>query len=137
MSASRDLKNNVDASQSIAPAERTASVNGTGVDLQQFDSAMGVFNAGLWTDGSFTPKLQESDAEGSGYTDVASADLDGAFTDVDSLTTDNSVQRVGYKGNKRYIRMAVDEAGASPAASTGLVFGATIHRGHPHGAPAA
>ncbi len=136
MSASRDIKNNVDAPQSIAPAARTASVNGASADMQNFDSAMGVWNIGLYTDGDFLAKLQESDDD-SVFTDVAAADLDGAYTSVDDVSKDNTTQRVGYKGNKRFFRMVITEAGASPAPGTGLVSGGVINRSHAHGTPVA
>jgi len=133
---SRDLKSNVDASQSLAPAERTASANGTGIDTRNHDSAMVVFNIGLYTDGGWTPAVEESD-DNSIFTAVAAADLEGAFTAINDASADNTTQRVGYKGNKRFIRAVLTEAGASPAPSTGLVAGATISRGHPHGTPTA
>lgn len=133
----RDLKNNLDAIQSIPPAVRTASVNGAAVDLQDYGGAMAVVSLGLWVDGSFSFKLQESDSQGSGFTDVAEADLIGAFTVVDGVDDDNTVQRVGYRGIKRYLRAVETEAGGSPAASTGLVFGVNIVRGYPKIAPIA
>ncbi len=133
----RDLKNNLDAVQSLAPAARTASANGAAVDLQDYGGAMAVVSLGLWTDGSFTFKLQESDSQGSGFTDVVAANLIGAFTVVDGVDDDNTVQRVGYRGIKRYLRAVETEAGASPAAGTGLVAGVNIVRGYPKIAPIA
>lgn len=131
----RDLKNNLDAVQSLAPAARTASANGAAVNLQDYGGALAIVSLGLWTDGSFSFKLQESDSEGSGFTDVATADLIGAFTVVDGVDDDNTVQRVGYRGVKQYLRVVETEAGGSPAAGTGLVAGAIIVRGHPKIAP--
>ena len=128
----RDIKSNVDIAQSIAPSARTASVNGSGVDLRGYDSAMAEVASGAITDGSFTPKLQESDDDSS-YSDVATADLEGSF----AACSANAIQRVGYKGSKRYIRIVLTEAGASPAPSTGGLFAGSIIRGHAHGKPLA
>lgn len=131
----RDLKSNLDAAQSLAPAARTAAANGTGVDLAGYGSALILLALGLWTDGSFTFSVEESD-DNSAFTAVASGDLLGAFTVVDGTDDDNTIQRVGYVGTKRYIRVAVAQ-GASPAPSTGLVCSAEVLRGHPDVAPLA
>ena len=113
----KDLKNNIALSQSLAPASRNASANGTGVDLQGSESAVVMFSLGALTDGTHTPKVQESDASGSGYTDVAAADLIGSL----SAMTANSIQQVGYIGNKRYIRAVLTVAGATTGALSSAV----------------
>lgn len=123
----RDIKSNVDAAQSLAPATRNANVNGAGVDLRGFDSAMVVYNVGAITDGTHTPSLEESD-DNVTFTAVAAADLQGTFSNF----TANSVQRVGYIGSKRYIRAQVNSSG-----TTGAAYGAVIARGNPAQAPLA
>ena len=42
----KDLKNNIGVVQSLAPAARDADANGTGVDLQGFESATVVIDMG-------------------------------------------------------------------------------------------
>ena len=42
----RDLANSVSVAQSLAPAVRTADANGTGIDLQGFESATIVVDTG-------------------------------------------------------------------------------------------
>ena len=113
----KDLKNNIALTQSLAPAARTASANGTGVDLQGSESAVVMFSLGALTDGTHTPKVQESDASGSGYTDVAAADLIGSL----SALSANTIQQVGYIGNKRYIRAVLTVAGATTGALSSAV----------------
>ena len=128
----RDLKNNVDAVQSLVPASRNANVNGSGVDLKGFNAFQAVILAGAigGTSPSFTFELQESDDD-SVYTPVADADLQGAEP---VLTAGNQVVRVGYLGNKRYIRVAItDVTGTSPT----LLCAAAINRGKPDLAPVA
>jgi len=129
----RDLKSNLDAVQSLLPAARAVTANGTGVDLLDFGGAMAVADIGLWTDGTYTLKLQESD-DNAAWADVAAGDLIGAFTVIDDAADDNVIQRVGYRGIKRYIRAVVTES-ASPAPSTGVVLGVLIVRGLPNLAP--
>ena len=80
----RDLKNNVDVVKSIDPATYNSNQTGTGVDLRGNDSAMAVIQSGALTDGTHTPKLQESDDD-STYTDVAAADLEGSFANITVL----------------------------------------------------
>lgn len=126
----RDLKSNVDAASSLVPLLKTASANGTGVDLKGYDSAMVLFHCGANTDGTHTPSVEESDSSGSGYTAVAAADLQGSLVAMVA----NSVQRVGYIGAKRYIRAVMTITG-SPA--TGAATSAVVARGNPHQKPLA
>lgn len=121
----RNLKSGVDVAHSLPPLLRTASGTGAGVDLRGYDSAFGVVHFGDWTDGTWTPKLQESDDDTS-YSDVAAADLQGAFTAVSGTAGENTVQRVGYIGAKRYIRGFLTGTG-----TTGINAGMTVVRGHP------
>lgn len=119
----RDLKNNLSLAVSLAPAARTASANGTVIDLQGAKSAMVMVSFGAWTDGTHTPKLQEGDAsDGSDAADVAAGDLEGAFTAVSSSAGQNACQKVGYKGNHRYIRVVMTVA----SATTGALSAAAI-----------
>ena len=121
----RDLKNNIDVVHSLAPQARTATANGAGVDLQGFDSAVAVFYFGAWTDGTHTPKIQESD-DNSVFTDVAAAEQIGSLAAISSAAGNNSVQRAGYLGRKRYIRTVLTLSGAT----TGAVSAAAVARSH-------
>ena len=124
----RDMKNNMDVVPSIPPAVYSADADGTGVDLQGFDGAMVVISTGADVGSTHAPKVQESDVLGSGYTDVAAEDLEGAFSaDIGA----NTVERVGYKGSKRFIKAFVATSGAS------LAYGVNIIRGYPAQAPVA
>jgi GT2 family glycosyltransferase len=123
----RDLKNNVDAVKSINPAVYNSNPPLAGVDIRGYDSAMAVIQSGALTDGTHTPKMQESD-DNATYSDVDASDLEGSFSNI----TANAVQRVGYKGAKRYIRVFVASSGG-----TGALYGASIVRGVPHQSPVA
>ncbi|MGQ0664610.1 MAG: hypothetical protein ACT4P2_13740 [Pseudomonadota bacterium] len=125
----RDLKNNIDVVSSLAPAgNRTASSNGASADLRGYEGAVVTFVSGTITDGTHTPKVQESDDD-STYTDVAAADQLGTLATIAA----NAVQRVGYIGAKRYIRAVVTAAGTT----TGGMYIAAIVRGKPAAAPLA
>lgn len=117
-----DLKNNLIASQSLAPAARTSSANGTAIDLQDSDGALIVVECGALTDGSHTPSLEESDASGSGFAAVAAVDRIGSL----AACTANTVQAIGYVGIKRYVRIVMNISG-SP--STGAVTSAVVLEG--------
>lgn len=122
----KDLKNNLTVAQSLAPAARTATANGTGVDLAGYEGAVVVFDVGTITDGTHTPSVQES-ADNVTFTNVAASDMLGALVNLASGT----VQRAGYVGTKRYIRAVSTVAGAT----TGGVYSATVVRGMPRKAP--
>ena len=127
----RDMKNNVDAVNSLAPATYTATGNGSGADLQGYSGAMVVFHAGTADTGNgdetYTPSVEESD-DNSAFNAVAAGDLEGALSNM----TANSVQRVGYKGSKRYIRARLVLGGTTPS----IDASALVLRGLPHHAPA-
>ncbi len=114
------------------PAARTASANGTSADLAGYGSAVAIVEFGARTDGTHTPVLEESDDD-STFTAVAAGDLQGSFTACSSAATDDVVQRVGYLGSKRYVRVALTVAGAT----TGALSSAMIVRGAPAVAPLA
>lgn len=128
--AKKDLYNNVGASISLAPAARTASADGTGVDLQGFDSAAVLIEAGAWTDGSHTFELQESD-DNSTFTAVVDADLQGTEPVVDGATDDDQIYKLGYTGSKRYIRVSTTVSGTT----TGALYGVTVVKGHARSMP--
>ncbi len=118
-----DIKNSVSAAQSLAPATRTASANGAGVDLAGYDAAVVVVSTGTITDGTHTIEVQESDDDTT-YTAVADADLDGTEPAI-GATDDNVVYELGYHGIKRYVRVAVTVSGAT----SGGAYGANVIRG--------
>jgi hypothetical protein len=114
-----DYKAGATPATSIAPIVKTASVNGTGVDLAGYNGAQLVFHCGVVTDGTFTPSIEESDSSGSGYAAVAAADTIGSLVAM----TSGSIQSVGYAGTKRYVRPVITVSG-SP--STGAVVAAVV-----------
>jgi len=122
----KDIKNSFDAVNSIDPDDYIADVNGSGVDIREFDGSAVVFSVGTVTDGTHTPGIQESD-DNSNWNDVDANDQEGALVDLVSDTN----QRVGYKGNKRYLRAML----TVNAATVGAQAAALVIRGVPHHAP--
>lgn len=116
----RDLDKSISVANSLAPATRTTTANGTGIDLAGYDRAAVVFTVGTITDGTHTVKVQESD-DNSTFTDVAAANLSGS---VGALSSNTNLE-LGYLGTKRYIR-AVTTITGSP--STGGAYAAVVIR---------
>ena len=105
----------ITAAKSIAPGAYTATTNGSSVDTTDYDSATAYFIPGTWTDGSHTPKLQDS-PDNTTWTDVASTNLIGAFAAVTSAGT-MVAQKVGYVGTNRYLRAVTTVSGATTGAT--------------------
>lgn len=130
--ADRDLYNVTDYLESLAPASRTAAVNGTGVDTRSRRGVMGVIQRGAagGTTPSFTFTAQESDDD-STYSAVADADLQGGANGI-VVTAAGAAIRRGYIGSKRYVRWAITAAsGTSPT----LLCSAGFALGYPAQAP--
>lgn len=124
----KDLQAKLGALISVAFAAITATVNGAGIDLQGFNSAAVLILPGVISDGTHTPKMQES-VDNSAWTDVAAADQVGTF----AVVATGVVQKVGYKGTQRYIRVVSTVSGTT----TGGVYGAAVLVGDASIAPIA
>lgn len=129
-----DQYNNLLVKATVPNALRTATVTGTGVDLNEdgngYQSALIVVFTGTITDGTHTVEVQESDVLGSGYTAVADAHLQGAEPVV-AAGGDDKVFEIGYLGKKRFVRVVITAAGTI----TGGVYGAIVILGDPRRAP--
>ena len=138
----KDLSNNIVPVVSIINAVKTAAGNGTGVDLQGYESATVLVDVGaegdtLSSSVYFEVSLEESDDD-STYTDVTQADIidgtiasGGIFLKLDGTAGGNpdtagGIFRVGYVGNKRYIRVVLAKTGTH---STGTPIGAMVVKG--------
>lgn len=121
----RDLHNNIlpkVAFNTVAITSDTTT-NGVEIDLQGYEGCEFVIMTGSLTDGDYTPLIQESDTSGSYSGSVDDSDLLGteaeaAFTDN---TDDNKVARIGYIGNKRYVRLSIVSTGTTSGATVGAI----------------
>ena len=136
----KDLANNISAAQSLAPAVRTSDTNGTGVDLQGFESATIIVDTGaegvtLSTSVKIDFKLEES-SDDSTYTAVTSAtavtdgtvDSNGVFLTLDDNAETPQIASIGYVGGARYSRVVADFTGSH---STGTPVAASVIKGSP------
>lgn len=130
--SNKDLRSNVDVANSLLPAARAATGTGSTVDLVDYDSAVVAFVPGAWTDGTHTPSIQQS-TDGTTFGTTGTADLQGSFTAISGTAGTTAIQRVGYIGSARYIRVLQTVA----AGTTGMLSSAVVLRGHPNRAPLA
>jgi len=114
----KEINNKIALCNIIDPVAITATTTSDIIDTKGFESLSVVvaMGAGTFTTSNYlTCKLQESDTTtGTDFTDVASADLIGSFlvynAESDGIDQ-NSVQKVGYRGTKRYVRLVATETG--------------------------
>jgi hypothetical protein len=122
----RDLHNRIETVLLMEPVDLAHTETPSRLlDTKGFDRAELSVIVGALTgvDGNNTVifKAQESNTTvGTDFTDVAAADLIGAFTLVNSTSKDSVLQRVGYKGSKRYVRLIPDYTG------TGITVGIIV-----------
>ena len=132
---SRDLKNNVSAVSTLAPAARAATADGTAVDLANYGSATVVIDVGTaaGTNPSFTFEVQHSDTTtGGDFTAVDAADLDGSEP-VITTANDVATYEIGYRGIKRYLRVTIEAVAGTDTPT--LPCTALVLRGSPRVAP--
>lgn len=125
----RNLSQNSDPVVSLYPAVQTgAKVVDVWIDVRDFDAAMFVTVTGALA-GAFvgTPTAREADdSSGTNAANVAAADLQGAFVPVAA----NQTQKVGYRGTKPFIGVAL-----AYVSGTSIAIAGTIERDYPHTAP--
>lgn len=125
MGVKQDLHNNVSVTQSIAAVSVGGGVTGSSIDLQNKESLDIQLNVGSGSgDGDYSVDIQESDDD-SNWSSVSADDLEGSFTsNIDSGS--DLLERVGYLGSKRYVRVVINENSTgttAPIAAVNLVAG--------------
>jgi hypothetical protein len=113
----RDLMNNVDVRQAIAPVaartDNTAIVSSI-IDVRGFDAMMFAISIGTNTDAdvTFTVLVEEGDASNlSDAAAVADADLNGTEALAGfQFDDDTEARKIGYRGSKRYVRLTITPA---------------------------
>lgn len=110
----------------------TSIVDTAGYSGIEVDVIIGALT-GVDSTNYLTPVLQECDTtEDDDFKAVGSDYMIGAFSKVDAATKDSTIQRVGYVGNKRYIRVKLDYTGSGITAG---IVGAIGIVGLPSSAP--
>lgn len=126
----RDLYSNIGVAPAQVPAVKSAAGDGITVDTKGFSSVAFVVNTGaIAGDGDFGVAIQDSDAADSGF-----GAPDAAFVDSNAPATlaANASYKLGYRGNKRFVRLQLTKAGG-----TSIALGAVAVLGNPHVAPVA
>ncbi len=113
----RDITNNLTLKRAISPqaarTDNTAIVSEV-LDLRDFDGAMLAIQIGANTDANatFAVLIEECDTSGGSYTAVADADLNGTEALAGfQFDDDNECRKIGYVGNKRYIKATITPTG--------------------------
>lgn len=138
----RDLANNITVKPAIFPVtartDNTAVVS-TILDTFAFGSAVLALITGVNTDANatFATLLEESNDSGmAGANAVADGDMIGteALASFTAADDDSKTRKLGYIGNKRYVRATVTPSGND----SGNIFLAGVWlQGHPRTAPTA
>lgn len=118
-----DLKNRLTFSNSLAPASRTATANGTGVDLQGYvGDAVAILNsaAGTGTTPTLAVKIQDS-ADNSAFADVAGY----TFTTVTDAAASLQTLKVDTRLARRYVRAVATIGGTTPVFVSGVTLAGT------------
>lgn len=111
----RDLFSNIGAILALVPAVKSAAGEGPAIDTLGFNRIAFVVNTGAVAgDGDFGVKLQESDAADTGFTDVAAELVD---TSAPATLEASSAYKLGYRGHKRYVRLALTKTGGTSIAA--------------------
>ena len=136
----KEIYHDVKQVAAFGPVARPSGAASIYADLQGYEAAVLIVQSGAMgaVAATYTWKIQESDTAGSGYTDVAAADMvDGIQTVVfDQAVGGDAVcaKRLGYKGAKRYVKAYCTEStGGTPTS----IIGATWVLGSPRHAPLA
>ncbi len=133
----RDLHNNIHVARAISPvsvADNTAQVSQI-IDRQGYESLEFVIATGSLADAdaTFVVLVEDSDDSGlSGSRAVPDAELLG--TEVQAgfqFDDDNEVRKIGYLGDKRYVRLTITPANNSGAS----LIAAVAVLGHPSYTP--
>jgi len=137
----KDLVHDLLPIKTITPivGNNTTEGTGVGVDLAGFGGALMIAHVGISADtlsGSvyMTVGFQASDVVGSGYADIAAADLLGGVNNVviDDPAEDDVVIARGYKGNQQYVRVLITFTGTH---TNGTPIEALVVKGFPRHAP--
>lgn len=118
----KDLMNEIDVKRAISPvsvADNTAQVSQI-IDRQGFDSLTFLIALGSIADADATFAVTMEEGAAANLSDasaVAAADIIGTtalagFTYAD----DDKCRKIGYKGNKRYVRMTITPSANASAA---------------------
>lgn len=118
----KDMHKNISVVHVIKPvAVGTTGIAGgqlsAVIDRRGFEAVEFLFNSGgsASVADTITPIVYESAATGSGFTSVANADLIGDETALTLTTSAGKAKSIGYRGNKRYLKLRLYGLGTATA----------------------
>ena len=116
-----------------AAISTSTTTNGVILDTQDYNALTFVLNVGARTDGTFTASVTHGDDSGlSDGTAPDASDLVGTLAST-AISTAQTMKKLGYVGNKRYVRLSV----VSTTVTSGATVGATAILSRPAVGPAA
>jgi hypothetical protein len=114
----RDLYSNLAPALALAPAVQSASVDSTAIALQGYGGCVFHLATGAIVGaGDFSAKLIECDTSGGTYTNV---DADEVDSDAPATLTASGVFRLGYRGHKAFVKLALTKAGGTSIAASAV-----------------
>jgi hypothetical protein len=134
----KDLYNRLTVSRGISPVsgagDNTAQVSQI-IDRQGYEGVMFAILLGSIADADATFAVTMDDGDDSGLSDaaaVSATDLLGTYAGAGfQFDSDNGTRKIGYKGNKRYVRLTI-----TPSANTGAwLVGVGAILGYPNQQP--
>lgn len=142
----RELFGKVEVVEHVGVDEYDATVNPDGVDLQGLDSCLFILNIGdegvtFTTTNKIEAVLEHSDVVDSGFVAVPQDQIhtnkesvtDGKVLIFDgAIDDDDETYKVGYRGNKRFVRLNPVFGGTH---GTETILGVTAVLGHPAQGP--
>ncbi len=117
-----DLVHNIGIVSMIVPSSNATTVTGISIDLSGFESAVVAIQvAGVAADETLVVKLQDSNTD-SNYVDVV-VDNTNILGDVPTYAPGcgASVNKFGYIGGKKYIKLIATIGGTTPAIILGAI----------------
>lgn len=126
----KDLYNKINVQRAISPVvvtDDTAQVSQI-IDRQGYESVTFAITLGTLSDSNCTAVVLIEDGDDSGLSDAAAV-ADEFLLGTEALAgfqydDDNETRKIGYKGNKRYVRMTITPSGNSgdiPLAAVALL----------------
>lgn len=135
----KDMHNNISVIRALKPQAvgTTGAANGVLsaiIDRQGFESVEFAYQSGgsASVADTVTPVVFEAAATGDSFTSVADADLLGTEAALTLSTAAGKYNRVGYRGNKRYLKFKLYGVGTATA-----LVAASVILGNPNQAPVA
>jgi len=141
----RDLVNNLAVISAIAPAVYAADNTPVVIDLLGFDSAMVAVHVGVggitFTGTNKLEMVMSHSDDGTNFDAVTDGDLQGItgvsggiIASFKAAHPDATVHEVGYKGNRRYLKLLADFSGTH---GTGTPLSAVVIKGNAQQKPVA